>query len=141
VTRPIARAGAWLLPFLAAGGCSVSEPAPLENGAAGPAAEPRSLIPAALHGTWALEPGDCAGGVDAASRLLIISADELRQSGWRARPSGNVLEATAATLNAEFAFEGRGESWRQQQAFRLWGDKLVRRDGSQAETTLYFPCR
>jgi len=100
-----------------------------------------AAIPSSLHGTWALEPADCTKGSEAANRLLVVTSDELRQFGWRARLSGNIIEATPHSIDAEFAFDVDGRISTDQQALRRWNDRLVRRNGSQAETTLYFPCR
>ncbi len=129
---------------MALAGCSGGEPEANGGNAQAGAdnrVEPPGPIPAALRGVWALEAEECGAQGAAADRLLVITSDEIRQFGRRAPLSGNIIEATPTSIDAEFMFEVEGTSVRDQQGLRLWRDKLVRRNGSQTETTLYFPCR
>jgi hypothetical protein len=98
-----------------------------------------SLIPAALHGRWALSPNDCTSTKGDAKGLMVVSADRLRFYESVARPSPGV-QTSDNMVSGNFAFTGEGTSWSRYQTLELRVDKLVRTVNDPTQTFTYVRC-
>ena len=111
------------------------------NGVGASAVDPAELrapkIPAALHGTWGGSAADCNDPNSAADPLFIVEAGSVRFTGTRGRPTRDV-KTTADSISGDFVFEGNHTMWPLR--LRVLGDRLVRTDGSQAESRIYVRC-
>lgn len=101
---------------------------------------PAATIPATLHGRWGMTPADCTTTRGDAKGLLVVSSDGLRFYESRATPVRNV-EKTSASISADFAFTGEGQTWTKFQTLTLEDDKLVRTESSPMASFTYVRCR
>ncbi len=130
---------------------SIAKPAPTPDGSAPtniatkPASAsalpaPAVAIPAALHGRWALTPGDCTTTRGDAKGLLLVTADRLQFYESRAVPARNV-QTSKDSLSADFTFTGEGQTWTKYEAITLEDDKLVRTESNPMASFTYARCR
>ena len=94
-------------------------------------------IPAALHGTWGGTAADCDDPGSAAEPLFTVDAGSVRFADTRGRPTRDV-KTTEDSISGDFVFEGSHTMWPLR--LRVLGDRLVRTDGSQAESHIYVRC-
>ena len=98
-----------------------------------------ALIPAALHGRWALTPGDCTSALGDAKGLLVISGKELRFYESRAVPSPGA-DADSDSIAGNFRFTGEGQTWTKFETLERRKDKLVRIDSNPTASYTYAQC-
>jgi hypothetical protein len=100
---------------------------------------PAILIPAGLHGHWALAPTDCTATPSDTKGLLVIGPDGLRFPGSRAVPAAGV-QTSAQSISGDFAFAGEGKAWTRYQSLQIRKDKLVRTQSNPSATFTYARC-
>ena len=98
-----------------------------------------AAIPAGLHGSWGMTPGDCTSTRGDAKGLLIVSSDGLRFYESRAVPVRNV-ETSDNSIRADFAFTGEGQTWTKYQELAIKDDRLVRTESSPMASFIYARC-
>jgi hypothetical protein len=96
-------------------------------------------IPAALHGRWALSPGDCTSTRGDAKGLLIVSGDTLKFYEAQAKPAGDI-KTSGTSASGDFAFTGEGTSWKKYEVLELQKNKLVRTESSPMASYTYARC-
>lgn len=105
---------------------AVNEAEPANEVAEQPAA---SVIPAALRGRWGLVPADCTSTRGDNKGLVEITADRLRFYESRASIA-KINEADDSRIDADFAFEGEGQTWSRRMTLDAQDGNtvLIRRD-------------
>ncbi len=98
------------------------------NAAAAPDGDAEA-IPVALRGRWGLTANDCDPSRSDNKGLLTVSADRL-EFYESVGELGNIEEARAARIRADFAFTGEGMSWERDMALEVQdgGETLIRRE-------------
>mgnify|MGYP004498731767 CR=1 FL=1 len=88
-----------------------------------------AVIPAALRGRWGLVPADCTSTRDDNKGLVEITADRLRFYESRATIA-KINEADESRLDADYAFEGEGQTWSKRMTLDAQDGNtvLIRRD-------------
>lgn len=120
------------------------------DGGIGDGAEPLpetdvTTIPAAFHGRWGINPGDCTDENGDAKGAITISEDQLRFYESVAT-LGAVSESGAGDLRATYAFTGEGEEWTRdiRLAISEDGTELTRTEygeDAMAEPLTYTKCQ
>lgn len=118
---------------LAAG---VIDTPPRENA---PAPNPKTAIPAAMHGRWGLTRTDCTSERGDAKGLVTIAADSISFYESAARPA-DIVELTPTRIRGEFAFAGEGMTWSSPMIWSVEGNRLVRIDSEPDSRLVYTRC-
>ena len=120
------------------------------DGGIGDGAEPLpealdSAIPAAFHGRWGINPGDCTDENGDAKGSIQVSADQLRFYESVAT-IGTVSENDDGVIRATYDFTGEGEEWSRDIKLALSedGTELTRTEygeDAMAEPLAYTKCQ
>ena len=120
------------------------------DGGIGDGAEPLpeavdSSIPAAFHGRWGINPGDCTDENGDAKGSIEVSADQLRFYESVAT-IGTVSENDDGVIRATYDFTGEGEEWSRDIKLALSedGTELTRTEygeDAMAEPLTYTKCQ
>jgi hypothetical protein len=96
-------------------------------------------IPVALHGRWALSPGDCTSTYGDTKGLLIVSGDMLKFYESLGKPAGD-LKTSGTSASGDFAFTGEGMNWKKYEVLELQDNKLVRTESDPITSFTYARC-
>jgi hypothetical protein len=103
------------------------------------APKPAAMIPASLHGRWALAPSDCTLPANAANGLLVVTADNLHFNESQAVPASEVGVDTTS-IGGNFAFTGQGRSWTKYEALKFANQRLTRTEINPNVSFSYAKC-
>lgn len=103
------------------------------------APNPKTAIPAALHGRWGLTREDCTSERGEAKGLVTIAADSISFYESIARPA-DIVERTPTGIRGEFAFAGEGMTWSSPMIWSAQGHRLVRIDSEGDSRLVYTRC-
>ncbi|HVL79924.1 MAG TPA: hypothetical protein VM346_11660 [Sphingomicrobium sp.] len=98
------------------------------------------VIPAPLHGLWAMTPADCDRPTGGAEAFIEVRGGELRfqdKTGW---PTADA-QTTDRSISGNFAFQEGSERSTRFQSLQLRDEKLIRTESDPMRSYTYARCR